>query len=265
MPQHIFLPGKPMGRMRERAFTVSPQESGILKENEVHSLCYAPNIHAKSISPGGMISQGKSGAPLAQSAGENPPSFLNDYSLAQKALGDLEVAEVLLRRVYPKIYEVVQSVVGHAENLDDIAQLAAMDVARYLDRYRGRGSIESWAAKIAYRKAARVTKREWKKRVATVPFIDDNLEDNDTLNPEKRISSQQLLDSLFSKMNGIPSNRRVPLLLHVLHGYTVREVSELTGTPVNTVKDRLKTAFREYYSILERNSRLVAAMLEEML
>lgn len=194
---------------------------------------------------------------------ENRPFFLNDYRLAQEALNDLQVTEALLRRVYPKLHAVVQSVVGRAQDLDDIVQLAAMEVTRCLDRYQGHGTIEAWAAKIAYRKAVRVIKRDWRRRSATVPLEDDGVVDNDA-NPEKALSKEQLFEIFLSKMGSIPSKRRVPLFLHLLYGYTVREVSEMTGVSSNTVKDRLKTASREYYSILENNHRLVTAMLEEL-
>ena len=194
----------------------------------------------------------------------NFPAYLDDYKLVQKALSDLKAAEVVLRRVYPKIYEVVRLTAGCRFNPDDIAQLAAMEVLRCLDRYQGRGSIEAWATKIAYRKAARVTKRQWKKEKPMLALIEEDIADTATLDPEKSMSRQQLFDNFLSKMSKIPSKRRVPLFLHLIYGYTVKEVSELTDAPFNTVKDRLKTAIREFQSVMAENESLVTAMLEEM-
>jgi RNA polymerase sigma factor (sigma-70 family) len=235
-----------------------------LRENETHPICYAQTIYAKSVSPPKKAPAGNVGSSGAQSFLGDSIAYLDDYRLVQKALSDLQVTESVLRRVYPRIYEVVQSVVGRAQNLDDIAQLAALEVARCLDRYHGRGSIESWAAKIAYRKAARVIRREWKKKMATVPLDVENFPDDDTHNPEKLMSREQLFNIFLFKLCKIPLKRRVPLLLHVLYGYTIREVSELTEISANTVKDRLKTASREFRSILEQNPSLVTAILEEL-
>ena len=260
--------------MSKRFFARCQQGSRVLKENEIYSLCVARNMYAKSASPAEQAPAEK--APMkkapaqktdssdAQRLTGDSPAFLNDYNLVQQALNDMQVTEVVLRRVYPKICQVVQSVVGCAQDIDDIAQLAAMEVARCLDRYHGRGSLEAWAAKIAYRKAARVTKREWKKKMPTVPIDVDILADTDTSDPEKSMSREQLLNTFLSKMSGIPSIRRIPFLLHMLYGYTVKEVSELTDASTHTVKDRLKTASREFQLILEKNPRLVTAMLEEM-
>ncbi len=191
------------------------------------------------------------------------PAFVNDYRSVQTALGDLQASGVVLRRVYPRISEVVQSVVGSSHNLDDITQLAAVEVFRCLDRYHGRGSIEAWAAKIAYRKAVRVLKREWKKKKVVIPLEDRDFEDGNTPNPEESMSREQLLNLFLSKIRDIPLKRRMPLILHLVHGYTIREVSELTKASVNTTKDRLKTATRELRIIVESHPNLVTAMLEE--
>lgn len=245
-----------------------------MKENDVQSLCFAPNLYAKPVSPAENVPEAKfaanpftkrknrtSGAP---SSAEGAPAFLDDYRLAQEALDDLRVAEAVLRRVYPRISEIVRSVAGAAHNVDDITQLAAIEVARCLDRYHGRGSIESWASKIAYRKAMRVLKREWRKKKLTFFINDEDFEDRHTTSPEKSLSREQLFDAFISKMSGIPDKRRTPLILHMIYGYTVREVSELTDVSINTVKDRLKTGSREFRTMLDNNPTLVTAMLEEL-
>lgn len=50
----------------------------------------------------------------------------------------------------------------------------------------------------------------------------------------------------------------------MVYGYTIKEVSELTETPLNTVKDRLRTASKEFQAIVDHNPRLVISMLEEL-
>ena len=192
---------------------------------------------------------------------EKPISF-KDLELARKALKDPRSEEILLRRVYPRIFQIVRLVAGNRRQLDDIAQLSALEVAKSLKWYRGLGSLESWAGRIAYRTTMRFIKRQQSAGLTTMPLLDDDMPTHET--PEKSFSRRQLFESLLSKMNRIPEKRRVPLLLHLAYGYTVGEVSELTDTSPNTVKDRLKTAFREFQSILDDHPSLVATMLEEL-
>ena len=190
------------------------------------------------------------------------PIFLSDLQLVQKALKDPKSEEAVLRRVYPRINQIVRLSAGNRRQVEDIAQIAAIEVAKSLKWYRGLGSIEAWAGRIAYRTTLRCLKRQQKPEACLTPLLDNNLPNNET--PEKTASRRQLFETLLSKMNSIPEKRRVTLLLHLAFGYTVREVSELTDVSPNTVKDRLKTAFREFQKILDEHPTLVATMLEEL-
>jgi DNA-directed RNA polymerase specialized sigma24 family protein len=63
-------------------------------------------------------------------------------------------------------------------------------------------------------------------------------------------------------MERIPQRRRVTLQLHLIYGYTVPEVAEITDSSPNTVKDRLRTAYNELRMIMDENPTLRTAMLE---
>lgn len=193
------------------------------------------------------------------------PVVLDDYRLAQTALQDPKAEEQLLRRVYPKILQIARCVVGSHRQADDIAQLAAMEVVRSLAGFTGTGSIEAWAGRIACRVTMKTLRRDRHKERLFVPLADESIPgDDDTENPETTVTRRQLFEILIAKMETIPAKRRVPLLLHLAHGYTVSEVAELTEVSPNTVKDRLKTAYRELRAILDAHPRLRAAMVEEL-
>jgi RNA polymerase sigma-70 factor (ECF subfamily) len=190
------------------------------------------------------------------------PIALNDLQLARRALKDSKSEESLLRRIYPRIFQIVQLAAGNRKQVDDIVQVAAIEVAKSLKRYRGLGSIEAWAGRIAYRTTVKFLKKQQRRSLTLMPLLDNDIPNYET--PERSASRKQLFEVLVSKMNRIPEKRRAPLLLHLAYGYTIREVSELTDASPNTVKDRLKTAFREFQMILDEHPSLVAMMLEEL-
>jgi RNA polymerase sigma-70 factor, ECF subfamily len=190
------------------------------------------------------------------------PIALNDLQLARRALKDSKSEESLLRRIYPRIFQIVQLAAGNRKQVDDIVQVAAIEVAKSLKRYRGLGSIEAWAGRIAYRTTVKFLKKQQRRSLTLMPLLDNDIPNYET--PERSASRKQLFEALVSKMNRIPEKRRAPLLLHLAYGYTIREVSELTDASPNTVKDRLKTAFREFQMILDEHPSLVAMMLEEL-
>jgi RNA polymerase sigma-70 factor (ECF subfamily) len=187
---------------------------------------------------------------------------INDLQLAQMALKDTRAEQRLFCKVYPRIFKIVLLAVGDRRQAEDIAQVAAMQVFKSLDSFRGLGSIEAWAERIAYRTAMKSIKHEKKKRSLMHFSLNyDDIPHRET--PEKVVSRRQVFEKLIAKMERIPKKRRIPLLLHMAYGYTVSEVSEITETSPNTVKARLKTGFRELRTILDEHPNILAAMEED--
>ena len=189
------------------------------------------------------------------------PILLNDLQLAQSAQQDPKAADVVFRRVYPRIFRVIRATVREYRQVEDIAQLAAMQVMKSLGSYGGSGTIEAWAERIAFRTAMRAIRRESKRKAAQFSIVENDGLISDT--PETFLARRQLFDSLIGKMQQIPTKRRVPLLLHLAYGYTVGEVSEITEASPNTVKARLKIGFKELREILLEYPHLRDGMLED--
>jgi RNA polymerase sigma factor (sigma-70 family) len=189
------------------------------------------------------------------------PISLNDLQLARSALTDAKAEERVFCRVYPRILRIVWLVLGEGRQAEDVAQIAALQVFKNLDSFRGLGTIEAWAERIAYRLAIKQIKKENKKNAMFFSLKEIDIVHRET--PEMTVSRQQLFEMLISKVKRIPEKRRVPLLLHLAYGYTVREVSALTETSKNTIKARLKTGYRELREIMDQNPDLLAAMEED--
>jgi RNA polymerase sigma-70 factor (ECF subfamily) len=191
------------------------------------------------------------------------PISLNDLQLARSALTDAKAEEKLFCRVYPRILRIVWLALGEGRQTEDVAQIAAMQVFKSLDSFRGLGTIEAWAERIAYRTAMKSLKKEKKKNAMFFSLKEKDGVHRET--PEMTVSRRQLFEMLISKVKRIPDKRRIPLLLHVAYGYTVREVSALTETSPNTIKARLKKGYRELRAILDQNPNLLAVMEEDTL
>lgn len=190
------------------------------------------------------------------------PNSMSDIELARMAREDTKAEEALLRRLYPKIFQIAWSVVGSRWLADDVAQVAAVQVLKSLHGYSGVGSLESWAGRIAYRVSMRMVVSERQRKKKMFPLLEEKVSVEE--GTEKSLSRRILYEKLVGKMDTIPRKRRIPLLLHLAYGYTVGEVAELTDASPNTVKDRLKTAYKELQTIVEEHPTLRAAMLEEI-
>ena len=186
--------------------------------------------------------------------------FQEDIRLAREAMKDPEATERLLEQVYPRIFQIVRFTAKDRSHADDLAQLAAMEVLSGLGGYKGKGSIASWAGRIAYRTAVRTVRKERRMDKMHLPLFEEVIPHPSK--PELSALRADLFDELSIKLEKIPSMRRIPLLLHLAYGYTVEETAALMDTSPNTIKDRLKTAYQELRNILKRNPQLREAMVE---
>ncbi|MBN2342220.1 MAG: sigma-70 family RNA polymerase sigma factor [Deltaproteobacteria bacterium] len=193
---------------------------------------------------------------------------LSDIQLAQAAREDAKAEETLLRRVYPKIFHVAWAAIGNRELAEDATQIAALEILKSLHTFRGIGSLESWSGRIAHRVSSRIIQKERPKerRLLSLDFIEaiEENEIDDTQDTENYLVRKKLFQTFLDKLEVVPQNRRIALLLHLAYGYTVQEVAELTNVSPNTVKDRLRTAYKELRSILKDHPELQAAILEEI-
>jgi len=188
--------------------------------------------------------------------------FLNDIQLARTALKDPGAEEALLRRLYPKIIQTALTIVGDRSMADDVAQIAALQILKSLDKFRGEGSLDAWAGRITCRAAIRLAKREQRLVKRFVPISDTKSPTDDRM--ENELSRRSIFEKLIAHLQKMPWKRRVALLLHLAHGYTVHEVAEITEVSPNTVKDRLRTAYKELRSIMDKNPSLRTEILEEI-
>ena len=187
---------------------------------------------------------------------------LRDLQMVEAAKRDSYHAELLLRRIYPKILQVVRSISGSQKHVDDIAQLSALEIMNSLDNYAGTGTVEAWAGRITHRVSMRTLRKEQLHKRHTEPLLDETREMSGC--PESTAARRQLLTMLETKMGRIPDDQRTTFLLHVVNGYSVDEVAEITESSRNTVKYRLKTAYRLMREILLEYPALRSGLMKEI-
>lgn len=185
-----------------------------------------------------------------------------DIEEARKAQLNPQALDALVERLYPRILQVARYVLNQQQVADDVAQNAALEVYRCIHNYKGLGSLEAWVGQITFRVAMRENKSKNKIRKVETSLSEEQMSDNPS--PEQNVARYRLFQSLQKELETIPNKRRVPLLLHVSHGYTVKEVAQITAMTPDTVKYSLKKAYRELREILEKNPSLYGAMLEEL-
>jgi RNA polymerase sigma factor (sigma-70 family) len=175
------------------------------------------------------------------------------------AAGDPAAVRHVVGSVAPSVYRVVRAVLGTSGALaEDVTQDALLAIVRALGSFRGECGFLHYACHIATRVA--VTARRARAAEAHVEPLDaEDVPDlpvtgDDPEAPRRRALLRVLLDEL-------PEAQAETLALRVMLGYSLLEVAEATGAPLNTVRSRLRLAKEALRSRIEQDP-VLAEMLE---
>ncbi|MDC0668006.1 RNA polymerase sigma factor [Nannocystis radixulma] len=78
-----------------------------------------------------------------------------------------------MRRVVAQVRAVARALLGHQADADDAAQKALLEILAGARSYRGDGSVEAWARRIAVRTVLRHVRRERRQPSAVTQVHDE--------------------------------------------------------------------------------------------
>jgi len=167
-----------------------------------------------------------------------PPERATGLAQAAAA-GDVRATRELLEQVAPRVVRAVRAVMGptHAE-VDDATQLALIAFIQALPGFRGECPPVQFAARIAVRTAAAVRRRAGNRRVLHDPSVDvDTIEV-----PPEELDAVRRRAAVRALLDELPEEQAEALALRIMLGWSLKEISDATSTPINTVRSRMRLA-----------------------
>ena len=176
----------------------------------------------------------------------------DEQLLADHLEGQKYSFEILVQRYNRELYQFLARFTGNASTAEDIVQEAFLQVhlaAGSFDRTR---RFKPWLFTIAANKARDYLRsRSRRPEVplqASVGFGEDEglefldyLADGSILPPEA-LEKKQEREFVRSIVDGMPENLKEILVLSYYHRFAYKEIAEIVGIPLGTVKSRLHTA-----------------------
>ena len=159
-----------------------------------------------------------------------------DDRIAAAARGDRAAAQSLCRELLPRIRNLVRYLVRGDAHVDDAAQESLIAVLRGLPTYRGEGKFESWVDRITARTTF-ASLRRLRGRPEEITVADSG--DRDA-SEEPGSDVYVLRRQVAAQLDRLPAEQREALVLHFTAGMTIPEIAELTGTPFETVRSRIR-------------------------
>jgi RNA polymerase sigma factor (sigma-70 family) len=171
--------------------------------------------------------------------------------LAGLATGDRDAAAGFVRRFQSRVYGLAVTILGDAKGAEDVAQETFVRAWRHAPSYDARrGSVSVWLLTIA-RNLALDRARLKRSQPVDPDVLASRLgrEANGAgIDDATRIAER---DRLRALLLGLPEQQRRALVLATYFGRTAKEISELDGIPLGTVKTRIRDGLVKLRNRLE--------------
>ena len=167
-----------------------------------------------------------------------------DEELVERAAdGDTEAFNELVVRWERPIHALAYRVLGREEDARDVCQEAFLRAFRGLKGFKGQAKFSSWLYRIALNLCRDWLRRE-RRRGLVQPSEGFDLDEQRIVDPttetaEDLIVRRDLGKAVSRVMAQLPPEQRTVIVLKEYHGLTFREIAELIGCPLSTVKTRL--------------------------
>jgi RNA polymerase sigma-70 factor (ECF subfamily) len=167
-----------------------------------------------------------------------------DEELVERAAdGDTEAFNELVVRWERPIHALAYRVLGREEDARDVCQEAFLRAFRGLKGFKGQAKFSSWLYRIALNLCRDWLRRE-RRRGLVQPSEGFDLDEQRIVDPttetaEDLIVRRDLGQAVSRVMAQLPPEQRTVIVLKEYHGLTFREIAELIGCPLSTVKTRL--------------------------
>ena len=159
--------------------------------------------------------------------------------------GEREALGEFYRRFRTDVTRNLQRVLGPGRgDLEDVLQDVFIEAFRSIGRFRGDARVSTWLYRVTLNVALqRLRKR---KRLAEVP-ADQVAEGACHETPERGLDNRRRLDAVYRILDHLSAKKRVVFILHEIEGREPKEIAQLVGAPVLTVRTRLHYARKEFY------------------
>lgn len=166
------------------------------------------------------------------------PELLQDEAVARRVLGgEQELYAILVKRHQKMIYSIGMRFFRNDFDSMDFTQDVFIRAYDSLSSFRGSGMFKYWLAKIAVNHAKNLLKKKRTECDIDSVALGSGESCSDDIYSESEISKL-----LLAEIEKLPLNYKICLDLFFFSGFSYKEISEITGIKINTIKSNVLRA-----------------------
>lgn len=150
--------------------------------------------------------------------------------------GDRQIQEILYKRFFSKMYGVCLRYSGSPDDANDLLQEGFIKIYKNIDKFRGDGSFEGWIRRIFVNTAIEHFRK--KVKLYNVSEVQENtIEDTDI-----SVLDKLAVKDIILLVNELAPGYKTIFNMHVIEGYSHKEIANILGITEGTSKSQLARA-----------------------
>ena len=173
-----------------------------------------------------------------------------DLAIVRKVQdGDVDAFDALILKYRERVYSVIYNLTSNREDASDLTQESFIKAFQSINRFKGKSSFFTWLYRIALNTSLTYLRKNKLRRFFsfekmvdedhTEGFIENMTADSDSDKAALMSELQEKLNDAFQKLS---VKHRTVVTLFEIDGLSHKEIAEIVGASVGTVRSRLHYA-----------------------
>ena len=158
--------------------------------------------------------------------------------------GDKEALQLLLGRNWAWLKGLTYSIVGDADDVDDVLQDICVRVITKIGTLREPERFRPWLAILARRQALRYRQQKIRRPIPLNEQMADQQCNYRAQQLLENIEQKEQYERILQALNSLPEKYREAFILEYVHDLTYGQIAEILDIPFTTVQIRLVRARR---------------------
>ena len=171
---------------------------------------------------------------------KNNSKDIDSHLIEKVKNGNDKAFKILMSKYYPRVYLALFSFTKSKEDSEDLAQQTFIKVWDQINSFRGDSAFFTWVYRIAINLAKNFVASANYRKQSLNSSIDEFEMDFSSFNDvESLLIHDESLKKISNYVDTLPESLKTSFILREESGKTYEEISEMTDTPIGTVRSRI--------------------------